>query len=184
MNSTIILGRNLATLTNATALRNLSLHDVDDGDTVVLAANTTDGDHLGGIYIWSEGATDTDDNLNAIKPISVMDAGRWLLAVGRGVQGIQGVQGDLGPTGRDAFDFAANFVTAGSAYVPAFNAMTIAQGNATIGTGTISYAKSTAASPGTFTTTTLPTTMEAGSWLRVSATNVTGFVATHVRRTA
>jgi hypothetical protein len=62
--------------------------------------------------------------------------------------------------------------------------MTIAQGNAPIGTGTLAYAKSTAAAPGTFTTTTLPAALEAGAWLRVSATGVTGFLAVDLYRSA
>jgi hypothetical protein len=62
--------------------------------------------------------------------------------------------------------------------------MTISQGNAAIGTGTLAYEKSTTADPGTFSGTTLPVTLQAGAWLKVSATSVTGFVATHLKRTA
>jgi hypothetical protein len=62
--------------------------------------------------------------------------------------------------------------------------MTVDQGNAAIGTGALAYSKSTAAAPSTFTSTSLPATLEAGAWLKVSASSVTGFVATHLKRTA
>lgn len=81
-------------------------------------------------------------------------------------------------------EWAPNFTAAGDVYIPAPVAMTIDQGNAAIGTGTLTFAKSTTAAPGTFTTTTLPATLQAGAWLKVSAASVTGFVATHLKRTA
>jgi hypothetical protein len=62
--------------------------------------------------------------------------------------------------------------------------MTISQGNAQIGTGTLAYAKSTSGAPDTFSATTLPATLQAGAWLKVTASAVTGFVATHLVRTA
>lgn len=81
-------------------------------------------------------------------------------------------------------DYGVNFTAAGDAYVPARVAMTLAQGNAPIGTGTLAYAASTSAAPSTFTTTTLPVTLQAGAWLKVSASAVTGFVAVDLYRTA
>jgi hypothetical protein len=81
-------------------------------------------------------------------------------------------------------EWAPNFTAAGDVYIPAVVAMTISQGNATIGTGTLAYTKSTAAAPSTFGAATLPVTLEAGAWLKVSASAVTGFVATHLKRTA
>lgn len=80
--------------------------------------------------------------------------------------------------------WAPNFTDDGDLYIPAEVAMTIDQGNAEIGTGTITYEKSTNAAPGTFSSTTLPATLEAGAWLKVIAASVTGFVATHLVRTA
>jgi len=77
-----------------------------------------------------------------------------------------------------------NFTAAADAYIPARVAQTISQGNAPIGTGTLAYAKSTAAAPSTFTTTTLPATLEAGAWLKVTASAVTGFVAADLYRSA
>ena len=77
-----------------------------------------------------------------------------------------------------------NFTAAADVYIPANVAMTIAQGNAKIGTGTLAFAKSTAAAPSTFSATALPATLEAGAWLKVTASAVTGFVATHLVRTA
>jgi hypothetical protein len=81
-------------------------------------------------------------------------------------------------------EWAPNFTADGSVYIPADEAMTISQGNAEIGTGTLTYEKSTNAAPGTFSSTTLPATLEAGAWLRVIATGVSGFRATHLVRTA
>lgn len=104
-----------------------------------------------------------------------------------GSQGIQGVKGDTGAQGAvgpAGYEFNVNFTAAADAYIAARVAMTIAQGNAQIGNGTLAYAKSTAAAPGTFTTTTLPATLEAGAWLKVSATAVTGFVAADLYRSA
>jgi len=79
-------------------------------------------------------------------------------------------------------EWAPNWTGDASWYLPADVAMTIEQGVAKIGTGTLAFAKSTAAAPGTFTTATLPVTLEAGAWLRVTASGVSGFCATHLRR--
>jgi hypothetical protein len=81
-------------------------------------------------------------------------------------------------------EWAPNFSSDGELYIPALVAMTIGQGNAEIGTGTITYEKSTTAAPSTISSTTLPATLQAGAWLKVSAASVTGFVATHLKRTA
>ncbi len=89
---------------------------------------------------------------------------------------------DLPGGGTTSQEWAPNWTGDASWYLPASEAMQIAQGNAKIGTGTITFAKSTTAAPGTFTTTTLPVTLEAGAWLRVTATGVSGFCATHLRR--
>lgn len=79
-------------------------------------------------------------------------------------------------------EWAPNWTGDASWYLPADVAMTIEQGIAKIGTGTIAFAKSTAATPGAFANTTLPVTLEAGAWLRVTASGVVGFCATHLRR--
>lgn len=76
------------------------------------------------------------------------------------------------------------FTSAGDAYIAAGEAMTIDQGNAKIGTGTLTYEKSTTAAPATFSSTTLPATIQAGAWLKISASAITGFVAAHLKRTA
>lgn len=81
-------------------------------------------------------------------------------------------------------EWVPNFTAAGDVYIAADTAMTISQGNAAIGIGTLAYEKSTNAAPGTFSSTTLPATLEAGAWLKVTASAVTGFVATHLKRTA
>jgi hypothetical protein len=80
-------------------------------------------------------------------------------------------------------EWAPNFSSDGEVYIPAVQAMTIDQGNAKIGTGTITFEKSTNAAPSTFSSTTLPATLQAGAWLRVIAAGVSGFVATHLKRT-
>jgi hypothetical protein len=81
-------------------------------------------------------------------------------------------------------EWAPNFTGDSDVYIPAVEAMTIDEGNAQIGTGTLAYEKSTTADPDAFSSTTLPATLEAGAWLKVSATGVTGFVAAHLVRTA
>lgn len=81
-------------------------------------------------------------------------------------------------------DFALNFTGDSNVYIPAYQAMTLSQGNDAIGTGAFAFAKSTTAAPTTFTSTSLPVALEAGAWLRVSATGVSGFLATQLRRTA
>jgi hypothetical protein len=81
-------------------------------------------------------------------------------------------------------EWAPNFTSDSELYIPAVTAMTVDQGNAQIGTGTITFEKSTSGAPGTFNSTTLPATLQAGAWLKVIATGVSGFVATHLKRTA
>ena len=78
-------------------------------------------------------------------------------------------------------EWAPNFSAAGNVRIPARVAMTIRQGNAKIGAGSITFEKSTAAAPGTFASTTLPVTLQAGAWLKVIAS---GECATHLVRTA
>lgn len=92
--------------------------------------------------------------------------------------------GAPGLKGDPSFDWTPNFIAPGSVYIPALVAMTIDAGNPPIGSGTLAYAKSTTAAPGTFTSTTLPATLQAGAWLQVTASNIVGFVSAHLRRTA
>jgi hypothetical protein len=82
------------------------------------------------------------------------------------------------------YQWAPNFTSDADLYIPSYQAMTVDQGNAKIGTGTITFEKSTAGAPSTFSSTTLPATLQAGAWLKVIATGVSGFVATHLVRTA
>lgn len=77
-----------------------------------------------------------------------------------------------------------NFTADGDAYIPADVAMTIDAGVAAIGTGTLAYEKSTAAAPSTFSATSLPATLEAGAWLKVSVSSLSGFKAVELKRTA
>lgn len=81
-------------------------------------------------------------------------------------------------------EWAPNFTADGDVYIPAVVAMTVNAGNAAIGTGTLAYEKSTSGAPSVFSSTSLPATLQAGAWLKVSATGVTGFVAAHIVRTA
>jgi hypothetical protein len=76
-----------------------------------------------------------------------------------------------------------NFTDAGDAYFYADVAMTLTE-QATSGTGTIAYEKSTTAAPSTFSSTTSPISLQAGAWLKVSASSVTSIVAVHLKRTA
>jgi hypothetical protein len=81
-------------------------------------------------------------------------------------------------------EWVPNFTSDGEMYIACAEAMTIDQGNADIGSGTITFEKSTTAAPGTFSSTALPASVQAGAWLKVIATSVSGFVATHLVRTA
>lgn len=80
--------------------------------------------------------------------------------------------------------WTVNFTANGDAYIPADVAMTIDAGVAAIGTGTLAYEKSTAAAPSTFSSTSLPATLEAGAWLKVTVSSLTGFKAVELKRTA
>lgn len=77
------------------------------------------------------------------------------------------------------FNFAGN----GYQVIRAQVAMTITQ-QATSGTGSVSYEKSTAAAPNTFSSTTSPIALEAGAKLKVTASGVTATYAVHLERTA
>lgn len=77
-----------------------------------------------------------------------------------------------------------NFTANGDAYIPADIAMTIDVGVAAIGTGTLAYEKSTAAAPSTFSSTSLPATLEAGAWLKITVSALTGFKVVELKRTA
>lgn len=87
------------------------------------------------------------------------------------------------PSSQTAQEWAPNFTDDGDVYIPAAVAMTIDQGNAPVGTGSLAYEKSTAGAPGTFAATSLPATLQAGAWLKVSASSVTGFLAAHLVQT-
>lgn len=80
--------------------------------------------------------------------------------------------------------WALNFTGNGDIYLPAYEAMTVDIGVAAIGTGTLAYTKSTTALPSTFNATTLPTALEAGAWLKVSVSGISGFKAVELKRTA
>lgn len=84
------------------------------------------------------------------------------------------------PEGSPTQEWAPNWTGDASWYLPVTSAMTIDQGNAQIGTGTITVEKSTNAAPGTFVSASLPVTLEAGAWLKVTASGVSGFCATHL----
>lgn len=82
-----------------------------------------------------------------------------------------------------ALPLTFNFSTDGEARFYADVAMTISQ-QATSGTGTAAYEKSTSAAPSTFSSTTSPISLQAGAWLKVSATTVVDLYAVHLKRTA
>lgn len=81
-------------------------------------------------------------------------------------------------------EWTPNFSADADLYIPAAVAMTIDEGNAPLGTGSLAYEKSTTAAPGIFSSTTLPATLQAGAWLKVTATGVGSFLAAHLVRTA
>jgi hypothetical protein len=80
--------------------------------------------------------------------------------------------------------WAPNWTADGSFKLPIFEAMTVSQGNAAVGAGTITFEKSTAAAPNVFVATALPVALEAGAWLKVTAVDVIDHLATHLKRTA
>ncbi len=82
----------------------------------------------------------------------------------------------------DSWDF--NFTANGDGYFYARVAMTVNLAGTAIGTGTLSYAKSTNAAPSTFSATTLPATLEAGAYFRVTVAGLSGFKALQIVRTA
>lgn len=75
-----------------------------------------------------------------------------------------------------------NFTDAAVAYIRAQAAMTITQ-QATSGTGTVAYEKSTAAAPDTFASASSPITLEGGAKLKVTASAVDESFAVHLERT-
>ena len=81
-------------------------------------------------------------------------------------------------------EWAPNWTDDADLYIPANVAMTIDAGNPPVGVGDLAYEKSTTADPSTFASTTLPATLEAGAWLKISATGVSSFLAAHYIRTA
>ena len=87
------------------------------------------------------------------------------------------------PTTHAAQQWVPNFSADGEARIYADEAMTITE-TATSGTGTVAYEKSTAAAPSTFSSTTSPITLEAGAWLKVTASSVTDLFAVALERTA
>ena len=97
------------------------------------------------------------------------------LAIGTDVEAYSAGAADLCPS----FNFSAD----GEARFYAYEAMTLTQ-QATSGTGTIAYEKSTNAAPSTFSSTSSPISLESGAWLKVSATSVTDLVAVALKRTA
>jgi hypothetical protein len=77
-----------------------------------------------------------------------------------------------------------NFTANGDAYIAADVAMTIDVGVTAIGTGTLAYEKSTTATPSTFSSTSLPATLQAGAWLKITVSGISGFKVVELKRTA
>lgn len=80
-------------------------------------------------------------------------------------------------------EWTPNFTGDGEVRFRASVAMTVTE-QATSGTGSVVYEKSTAAAPGTFSSTSSPITLEAGAWLKIVASGVTGTFAVNLKRTA
>lgn len=79
-------------------------------------------------------------------------------------------------------EWTPNWTDDGSLYIAAKEAMTIVGGVPPIGTGTISFAKSTYAAPDTFNSTSLPVDLEKGAWLKITASGVSDHLAMHLYR--
>lgn len=83
-----------------------------------------------------------------------------------------------------ALPLTFNFSADGEARFYADVAMTVTE-QADSGTGTVAYEKSTNAAPDTFASTSSPIALEAGAWLKVIASGVSGdCYAVHLKRTA
>lgn len=86
-----------------------------------------------------------------------------------------------------ALPLTFNFTSDATAYFYADEAMTVTQ-QATVGTGTPAYEKSTSAAPSTFSSTSSPISLQAGAWLKVSASgtddDAAAPFAVHLKRTA
>lgn len=118
-----------------------------------------------------------DSDLQAIAALTTTAFGRGLLTLADATA----VRASLAALGLANYVKDFNFSAAGSAIVGAEVAMTLAVNGAAIGSGALSYEKSTAAAPGTFASTTMPATLEAGARLRVTAG---GAVYVQIGRTA
>lgn len=92
---------------------------------------------------------------------------------------VDGLVGDAG-----VMEWAPNFLDDATVYIPISVAMTIDEGNAALGTGSLAVEKSTAADPDTFSSVTLPEDIEAGAWVKLIVTGVSGFYVPHIVRTA
>ena len=82
-----------------------------------------------------------------------------------------------------ALPLTFNFSADGEVRFYADEAMTLTQ-QATSGTGSVAYEKSTTAAPDTFSSTSSPISLQAGAWLSVAASSVTDIFAVHLKRTA
>jgi len=111
-----------------------------------------------------------DADLQAIAALTTTAFGRDYLTL----TDAAGARAKAGSAAVTELSQSLNFTSDAVALIPARVAMTIAQGNAPLGTGSVAYAASTAAAPGTFNTVSLPAALQAGSWLRVTASGVTG----------
>lgn len=76
-----------------------------------------------------------------------------------------------------------NFSDDGEARFYADRAMTLVEA-ANSGTGSVAYEKSTAAAPSTFSSTSSPISLQAGAWLKATATGVSSIFAAALVRTA
>lgn len=161
----------------------ITVGSASTGARTPAGASVPDGDALGILIedgaAWElSAAIYTASGATLTRTLIASSTGSLLSLSGSAVVSITALATDLSASAM----FTVNFVAPADAYIPARQAMRIAQGNSPIGTGTIVYAKSTAAAPATFTTTTLPATLEAGAWLRVTASAITGFVALDLYR--
>lgn len=170
---------------------------VDQDGRITAAANAaiagvtpSDGDK-GDITVSASGATWTIDNdtVTYAKAQNVSAASRILgrgSAAGAGdpqelTLGMGVVISGTAIVAQQTWDF--NFTDDGEGYFRAYEAMTVALGD-DIGTATLTYEKSTTATPATFASTSLPTSLEAGAFLKVIAASVVGFSALQIVRTA
>jgi hypothetical protein len=166
--ATTTFGRSLLTLADAAALA--AAHNHDDRYLTEAETATAISTAIAALVDSSPASLDTLNELAA----ALGDDANFATTVTNSLA----AKADL-----TDLSWTPNFSSDGEIRFRADEAMTLTQ-QATSGTGSIAYEKSTAAAPGTFSSTSSPITLEAGAWLKATASSVSSIYAVHLKRTA